>query len=170
MASHWVPLGEIVTTHGLKGWLKLRPYNPDSSALLSAREVVLERKNSRSVHALQAARLLPAAALVKLAGMDSLEQAEPWVGATLAVGDESLEPLGPGEYYYYQTIGLDVFDTAGQWIGKVIRVWMKPGGDLYVVAGHQKEHLIPAVREIIEKVDLIDGKLVIRVPAGLLDL
>ncbi|MGH7830973.1 MAG: hypothetical protein ACREP8_12425, partial [Candidatus Binatia bacterium] len=38
MAERLVPLGELVTTHGIKGWLKLKPYNPQTTLLASPRE------------------------------------------------------------------------------------------------------------------------------------
>ena len=44
------------------------------------------------------------------------------------------------------------------------------GGDLYVVQGAEKEHLIPAVKEIVAKVDFDEKKVIIDPPAGLLDL
>ena len=52
----------------------------------------------------------------------------------------------------------------------IARTWSTPGGELYVVSGDSKEHLIPAVKEIIEKVDFVTGKMVINPPEGLLDL
>jgi 16S rRNA processing protein RimM len=67
-------------------------------------------------------------------------------------------------------IGLEVFDTQGERIGIVTRTWPTPGGELYVVNGGSKEYLIPAVKEIIEKVDLASGKMIINPPEGLLDL
>ena len=108
--------------------------------------------------------------LLKLKGLENIEQAEPWVGSTLSVAEDTLQPLEPGEYYHYQAVGLDVFDTEGKWIGKVTRIWSKEGGDLYVVAGASKEYLIPAVKEVIEKIDLPGGKIIINPPPGLLDL
>jgi 16S rRNA processing protein RimM len=52
----------------------------------------------------------------------------------------------------------------------VTRIWSTAGGELYVVQGPEREHLIPAVKEIIERVDLEAGKMVIDAPPGLLDL
>jgi len=52
----------------------------------------------------------------------------------------------------------------------VTRIWAKEGGDLYVVTGAEKEYLIPAVSEIIERVDLSRGQIIINPPAGLLEL
>lgn len=99
-----------------------------------------------------------------------MSDAEKRVGSKLSVTAQSLDSLQPGEYYHYQVIGLEVFDTEGKRIGVVARTWSTPAGELYVVDGAFKEHLIPAVKEIIERVDLVAGKLIINPPKGLLDL
>ncbi len=78
--------------------------------------------------------------------------------------------MNPGEYYQYQVIGLEVFDLHGARIGVITRTWPTPGGELYVVRGEDKDHLIPAVKEIVEKVDFAAGKMIINPPDGLLDL
>jgi 16S rRNA processing protein RimM len=49
-------------------------------------------------------------------------------------------------------------------------MWAKEGGDLYIVEGSGKEYLIPAVREVVEKVDLVRNRITINPPPGLLDL
>jgi 16S rRNA processing protein RimM len=92
------------------------------------------------------------------------------VGSTASVFEGALEPLRTGEYYHFQAVGLEVFDLRGQRIGIVTRIWSTPGGELYVVQGPHREHLIPAVKEIVEKIDLAGGKLIIDPPEGLLDL
>ena len=48
--------------------------------------------------------------------------------------------------------------------------WFKEGGDLYVVEGEEKEHLIPATREFIEKVDIPNQRIIVDLPVGLLAL
>ncbi len=83
---------------------------------------------------------------------------------------EALPPLLPGEYYHYQVIGLEVIDAVGTRIGVITRIWSKEGGDLYVVKGNDKEYLIPATKEVIEKIDFSAGQVVIRPPEGLLEL
>ena len=86
------------------------------------------------------------------------------------MAEAALQPLEPGEYYYYQVLGLDVFNTQGEWLGTLTRIWSKKGGDLYVVQGTAKEYLIPAVKEIIEQIDLRGRKIIVNPPPGLLDL
>ena len=170
MAERLIPLGEIVTTHGLDGWLKLKPHNPQTATLSSNQKIFLEKGGLCSHHWLQAIKPHKGHLLLHLRGIDGIDEAEKWVGSILSVAEEALQPLGSGEYYCFQAIGLDVFDTRGEWIGIVTRVWFKEGGDLYVVTGSHKEYLIPAVKEVVEKIDLPGGKMIINPPAGLLDL
>jgi 16S rRNA processing protein RimM len=170
MAEPFVPLGEIVATHGLAGWLKLQPFNPDMSTLSAGVEIVLERSGERSAHEIEAISRHKNQFLIKLRDLQSIDDAAACVGATLAVGESVLQGLAPSEYYPYQVIGFEVFDTKGDRIGKIAATMMTLGGALYVVRGEAKEYLIPAVKEIVEQVDFTAGKVTIHPPDGLLDL
>lgn len=165
-----VALGEIATTHGIGGWLKLNPYNLESPLLSALSEVILVKDGARTAVEVESVRPHRRQILIKLRGIDDIESARPWVRSTLAVPEESLAAPAPGEYYHYQVIGLEVFDTTGARIGILRQIWSTPGSELYVVAGADKEHLIPAVKEIISEVDLAAGRMIVDLPAGLLDL
>lgn len=165
-----VPLGEIVTTHGLHGWLKLNPFNFDTTALAAGGQITLERAGERSVHRLEASHRHRNQMLLKLESVDSIDNAARFVGSTLLVAETALENLGPGRYYHYQVVGFEVFDVSGERIGIVSSTMSTPGGELYVVRGLDKEHLIPAIKEFIEKVDFTTGRLIVNPPDGLLDL
>jgi len=165
-----IPLGKIVGTHGIDGWLKLNPHNPETKILRAPLEVILEKEKLQTPFALESSRKHKQQILIKLQGIDNIEAAEQWVGSVLGVSEGALPKLEPGEYYHYQALGLEVFDTCGERIGIVVRTLSTPGGELYVVAGQDKEHLIPAVKEIIDQVDLAMGRIIINPPGGLLDL
>ena len=165
-----VPLGKIVTTHGIAGLLKLNPYNSESPLLSTLRDVVLVRDETRSAVQVQSARPHRRQILLKLCEIDDIESARQWVGSILAVREEALAPPAQGQYYHYQVIGLEVFDTSGARIGTLKEIWSTPASELYVVAGLDKEHLIPAVKEMIAEVDLAAGRMIVDLPAGLLDL
>jgi len=165
-----VPLGEVVAAHALGGWLKLTPYNPDTTNLSEGSEVFLEKEGRRAMHRIESIRPHRRQLLLKLSEIEGREQAEACIGATLLLREESLQLLKPGEYYHYQVIGLEVVTTGGERIGAVTGILLTAGGAIYAVAGESKEHLIPAVKEIIEKVDQSAGVIVINPPEGLLDL
>jgi 16S rRNA processing protein RimM len=170
LSERLIPLGEVVGTHGLDGWLKLNPYNPATATFQSTREVYLECSGEHSMHCLEAYRVHKRIILCKLRGLDSIDAASPWVGAVLSVSEASLPALQPGEYYQFQAIGLEVFDTLGNRLGTVTGICPTGGGEIYVVAGDEREYLIPAVKEIIERVDFDAGKMIVNPPDGLLSL
>jgi 16S rRNA processing protein RimM len=165
-----VALGEIVTTHGIAGWLKLNPYNFESPLLSTLSDVILVKDETRTAVQVESARPHRRQILLKLCGIDDIESARQWVRSTLSVPEEALATPAPGQYYHYQVIGLEVFDTNGARIGTLKEIWSTPACELYVVAGVDKEHLIPAVKEIIAEVDLAAGRMIVDPPAGLLDL
>jgi 16S rRNA processing protein RimM len=170
MAEPLVPLGEIVTTHGLNGWLKLNPYNLNTTTLSSGVEVVLEKAGERSLHRLEASQPHRNQVLVKFQEVGSIDEAVKYVGSILSIGEDALESLPPGQYYQYQVVGFEVFSVGGERIGLISAIMSAPGGDLYVVQGAGKEHLIPAIREFVEKVDFTSGRIIVNPPDGLLDL
>jgi 16S rRNA processing protein RimM len=170
VSERLVPLGEIVTTHGIGGWLKLKPYNPQTTVLNPTREIWLEKNGKRSRREIENSRPYRDQFLVKLSDIDRIDDAALWVGSILYLAERDLDSLPAGEYYHYQVVGLEVVDIQGERIGVIARTWSTPGGELYVVKGPLKEHLIPAVKEIIEKVDFAAQKMVINPPKGLLDL
>ncbi len=170
MAEPLVPLGEIVATHGLLGWLKLNPFNFQTTALKVGIEVVVEKSGNRSVHGLESSSPHKHQWLIKLREVDSIDEAAKHIGATLSIAESALDPLPPGHYYHYQVIGFDVFDVSGEYLGTIRSTMSTSGGELYLVQGTAREHLLPAVKEIIEKVDFSNRTITVNPPAGLLDL
>jgi len=170
MAEPLVPLGEIVSTHGLDGWLKFNPFNPDTTALSLGAQVVLESPGRQASFAIEGSKRHKRQFLVKLRDVNDIDEAKRWVGSTLFVGEETLDALEPGQYYHYQVVGFEVVQTNGESVGKITAIMSTPSGEIYVVQGAAKEHLIPAVKEIVEEVDFTAGKMVINPPPGLLDL
>ena len=170
MTEPFVPLGEIVTTHGLNGWLKLDPFNIDTTALASGVEVILEKGGARSVHRIEASQRHRNQLLIKLQDVNSIDDAAHQVGSTLLVAEAALAGLAPGQYYHYQVIGFEVFSVSGERIGIISATLSTAGGELYVVQGTAKEHLIPAIKEFIDRVDFTNGRMIIDPPEGLLDL
>jgi 16S rRNA processing protein RimM len=108
--------------------------------------------------------------LIKLRGIDGIDAAQRWVGATLSVAENALEPLEPGQYYHYQVIGFEVFHKDGTRIGTIVSLLPTAGGDILVVKEADREYLIPAVKEIVDKVDFDSRTVIVDPPEGLLDL
>jgi 16S rRNA processing protein RimM len=66
--------------------------------------------------------------------------------------------------------GCRVVTEEGEPVGTFLRAEASPAQDLWVVASGEREHLIPAVADIVMQVDTAARIIVIRPPEGLLDL
>jgi len=69
----------------------------------------------------------------------------------------------------HDLIGLKVCDVNGNKIGVITDVWLLPANDVYVVESKGKEILIPAISDVVKKVDLENKMVIIELMEGLID-
>ena len=107
--------------------------------------------------------------VVKLATIDSVEDAEKLRGQDLTIPRSELYPLPEGQYYTFQLIGLKVVTTEGKLLGRITEIMTTGSNDVYIVEGKRGEILIPAIEDVVKSIDLKKGKIVIEAIEGLLD-
>jgi 16S rRNA processing protein RimM len=81
-----------------------------------------------------------------------------------------LSALAPGEYHYQQLIGCQVYLQNNELVGQVSEVVKLPGQDLLSVDKNGSQVLIPMVKQIIISIDVLEKKIVVNPPEGLLDV
>lgn len=166
-----VPLGRVVGVHGLKGVLRVgvsghsKDLDPETftalGEILVGGERFLVRKASQG----------PRHVLLGLRGVESREQAEALVGREVQGESWRFPELPPGEYYWFQVLGLPVIHAGnGQVLGQLAKIWPTEAHDIYVVRQGKREVLLPAVEEVIQEINLQEGCLKVWPPEGLLDL
>jgi 16S rRNA processing protein RimM len=158
-------IGQIVAPRGLRGELKVRAETEDPERFLRLREVFIGEQFTR--FEVRSARLAKNQVLLQLSGIEDRDAAERWRGAYVWVPIEDALPLAEGEYYYHQIEGLAVVTVDGEALGRVARILTTGANDVYVVSGDKGELLLPAISDVIARVDLGAGTLVVRVPEGL---
>lgn len=166
-----VQIGKVVKTKGLRGQVKAIPYGGQDSSLAVARKVVAQKPGG------EARELTVAKVYSDKGGMrlqfeevDSLEEAQSLVGAILLMERSNLTALEPGEYYLFDLVGLKVQDGQGRFLGIVNGVLPTGNYDLLVVKRDEQEWLLPALEEMVDRVDLEQGILVVSPPEGLTEL
>jgi 16S rRNA processing protein RimM len=148
------------------------PLTDDPDRLATVRECVLwdEADDRRDPARIVAARRQGEIVLVSLAGCETMDAARAVVGRLLAVPVDQARPLPPGFFYPWQLEGCVVTTDTGEEVGVVVGLERTPGHDLWVVRRGEREHLVPAVPEIVVDVDLSARRVTLRPPPGLLDL
>ncbi len=108
------------------------------------------------------------AALLKLKGIETPEEAAKWREALVQVPRTEAVPLPEGQVYLYQVLGLTVKTAAGEMLGKIVEVLDTGANDVYVVRSDEREVLIPAIPSVIKQTDLERGEMIIEPMEGLL--
>lgn len=146
MKSPYLPTGQIVNTHGLKGYVKIQPWADDPADLLDFDRFFIDGRE----YEVEQASLQKSMVLLKLAGVDTIDEAAKFRNKELLIAREDVE-LEEGVVFIADLIGLTVL-ADGVEIGKITEVLTPPGNDVYVVKG-EREYLIPAVKEFVEELN-----------------
>ena len=176
-----VVVGKIGRPHGVRGDVSVEVRTDEPERRFAAGTVLLaQAPGSRAARATAATitvaghRWHSGRLLLHVEGVDDREGAESLRGTLLSVEVDTAElPSDPDEFYDHQLIGLAVVDQAGARLGEVSAV-THGAQDLLVVRreGHDDldDLMVPLVRELVPKVDLSAGRVVVDLPGGLLDL
>jgi 16S rRNA processing protein RimM len=167
-----VVVGEIARPHGLDGAVRVTSLtdHPERFDRMTACVLWDPGGDVREVRRITAVRRQGDAVVLALEGSGTPEAARGLVGRLVAVTEPEALPLPPGRFYPWQLEGCRVLTEDGREVGRVTGIERQPGQELWVVQGPEREHLVPAVAEIVVEVDLAARRVVIRPPEGLLDL
>jgi len=160
-------IGEVIKPHGVRGEVRVRPHT-DLPERFTWLEVVYIGKESPRPMTVTAVRLHQGLVLLKLDGIDSRDDAETLRGAWLQVPEADAIPLEEGEYFLYQLEGLAVVTDAGRALGVVVEILETKANNVLVVKGPLGEVLIPDIDDVVDVVDLENGRIVIKPMPGLL--
>ncbi len=158
-------IGTVVSTFGRFGELRVR-YETDFPERFETLKRVCLRPASGAPKLFDVQRTRPhkGHVLVKLAGVESIDDAEVWRGGSVQVPREEAVPLPEDTYYAADLVGMDVVTADGRSLGKLERILPYPAHHLLQMG----DILIPAVKEIVVEVDTARRRIVVAPPAGLL--
>jgi len=160
----YVAVGRIVGPWGLHGDLKVESLTDFPQRFAAGGRVCL----GGVAYVIERCRWQRGHALLKLAGIDSATAAEALRHRRLEVPEDELHPLGEGEYYHFQILGLEVRTTTGEVLGRVEQIISTGSNDVYVVRGPRGEVLVPAVDDVVKSVDPAAGRIEVEAVEGLL--
>ena len=105
--------------------------------------------------------------LVKFDGYDTPEAVSELTNQLVFVSIEDIPALPDGEYYHHQLIGLEVYE-ADEFLGTLEAVLQTGANDVYIIENSEaKELLLPAIPEVVFKVDLANKRMDVRLMEGL---
>jgi 16S rRNA processing protein RimM len=163
-------VGRITGAHGLKGALRFRPDNPDSDTLQQVKRVFLEREGeSREFQLTGMSPLNATTRRITLAGVADVDAAESLKGAVVMLATDDVPAAKPGEFYYYEAIGCEVFLTDGSRLGAIAEIFSNGAQDIWVVRDGEREVLVPVIEDVVKAMDFSARRVTIEPIPGLLD-
>lgn len=161
-------IGKIVNTHGVKGEMRVVPSTFDIKRFEKLKEVYVQQKSLIS-YKLSGVRYHKNFVLIRLEGIDTMEQAERLKNATLKINRTDSLPLEENEYYLCDLYDLEVNTDEGRYLGKLVDIIETGSNDVYVIRHEetQKEILIPAIKQCILSVNLEERKMLVHLLEGL---
>ena len=158
MKLQYIEAGEIVTTHGVRGEVKVLTWLDDPEMLcefdrcrIDGKEVIMEQ-----------VRVQKTCNLVKLKGIDTMEAAQALRGKTIELYREDIDDE---VIFAAELMGMEV-QCEGKTIGKIADVLDYPGNMVYVVRG-EREYMIPAVSAFVLDTDMENNRMQVHLIEGM---
>ena len=158
MRLEFVQAGEIVTTHGVRGEVKVLCWLDDPEMLCEFDRCRIAGKD----YTLDQVRVQKTCNLVKLSGIDTMEAAQAMRGKVIELYREDIDE---DVIFAAELIGMEVF-CEGKSIGKIKEVLDYPGNSVYVVKG-EFEYMIPAVKHFILNTDMEANRMEVKLIEGM---
>lgn len=167
--QEYLEVGQIVNTNGLKGLLKINPFTDDITRFERLKTILVDHKKELLEFEIESVRYQKKQALLKLKGIDTIEEAEKYREDYLKINRNKEEKLPEDTYYIVDLIGLDIYTEGGELLGKLDDIFSTGSNDVYVVKNSEgKQILLPAISDVIKNIDLEQKKIVVNLIEGLL--
>lgn len=158
MGGKRIMVGEFGRPHGVRGLLRLRAFTADPAAI-TAYGPLSDEAGARHFRL-----TLKGPDLVAVEGVSDRDAAQRLTGTQLFVPREALPKTDEDEFYLADLIGLRAVTEAGDVLG-VVRAVQDHGGGAFLVVEGAQEILLPFTRQVVPKVDIATGQLVVVPPA-----
>ncbi len=151
-------IGRIGGAHGLKGWMKIMSFTRPKENIFKYSPWLIQVDKSWQSIEVEDSQLRGERLLIKLADIESPEQARLYMNCDIAIQREQLPDLEEGEYYWHDLIGLEVINQEQVSLGKVSEITETGANDVLVINSGNKDKkniLIPLVMDVyVMQVDL----------------
>ena len=158
MRLSFLEAGEIVTTHGIRGEVKVLPWEDGPDFLCDFSRVRIGGKEYK----VESCRVQKTCNLLKIEGIDTVEQAQTLRGKTVEIYRED----APSELIFAaELIGMEVFADDDK-VGQITDVLDYPGNKVYVVTG-EHTYMIPAVKAFVLDTDMENNRMQVHLIEGM---
>ena len=169
MIKEYLEIGQIVSTHGIKGEIRLNPWC-DGPEFVKKFKTLYRDDKGNNPFKIVSCRPHGNVAVIKLEGVDTVEAARALKNTVLYMKRSDVN-LPAGKWFISELIGCEVIDEDDNSVvyGKIKDIDSGMANDIWYIETPEKEVLIPAIKDVVIRCDVADNKVYIRPLRGLFD-
>lgn len=152
MRKEYIQAGQIVGTHGVRGMVRIKPW-ADSGDFLCRFKVfyLVSDKKPLKINNIQTHGNV---VIAGIEGVNSIEQAEALRNHIICIKRSDTD-IPHDRYFVDELIGSKVLDFAtGKKYGVITDVSQTGANDVWHIKKDEKEYLLPAIKDVVKKVDI----------------
>lgn len=168
--KNYLEAGKIVSTHALKGEVKVESYCNSNNELCTLKNLYLDDLGKNKLN-VSNSRVFKNISIIKFDSINSIDEAKLIIGKILYLDRKDLK-LNENQYFIQDIIDCKVFDVdTNVCYGQVIDVTKTGANDIYHVKSDNNQiFLIPVIEDVIIKIDIEKKHIHIKPLRGLFDL
>lgn len=161
-------IGQIVNSYGIKGFLKVVPYTDDITRYSNLKEIYIEKNKKFEKMEIEEVKYHKNLVLLKLKGIDDINETLKYKNCYIKIDRKDAVDLPENSYFIVDLINIEVYTEEDKYLGKIIDIFPTGSNDVYVVKDELgKQILLPAIREVIKKVDIENKKMIVHLLEGM---
>lgn len=163
-----LPIGKVVGVHGMKGYLRVFPFDEGSDLFEPGNLLMLKLPDGKmQTVTIEDVQVHKHIFRMAVAGVDDRTGAEALVGADILINRSELPEPEEGKWYWCDLIGLAVYAADETYLGRIENLFETGSNDVLVVKNNDAEILIPVIESVICSVDFEAQKMIVNLPEGL---
>ena len=167
--QQYLEIGQIVNTFGIKGEVKVNSFTADVTKFETLKEILVENKKELIPFKIENVKYQKNVVILKLKGINTVEEANNLRNCYIKIDRKDEPKLPEGTYYIADLIGLEAYSDQGFLLGRVEDIYNYGSSDIYEIKDENgKKILIPAIKDVLKKVDLENGKIIVHLIEGLI--
>ena len=169
MKQEYFEIGQIVNTFGIKGVVKVNAFMDDPLEFENLKTILIEKNKKLLEFEIEEAKLHKNQVLLKIKGIDNINEAEKYKGCYIKLPREKAKKLPKNTYFIADLIGVKVYTDNGELLGKVEDIYNSGSADIYVIKDELgKQILLPGTKEVIKQIDVDNEKIIVHLIDGLI--
>lgn len=170
--NNFVLIGKVIGAHGIKGAIKILSFTESPDFFDEQKRLLLKGTDGEQKEfTISKTNAYKNIIRITLKEIKSRDQAESLIGSEILVQRTYLPDLEEETYYWVDLIGLSVYTCESEFLGRLDSIMNTGSNDVFVVInqdeGKEKEILIPALKSVIQEVNLEQKVMKVDLPDGL---